>query len=350
MSVKFLEDFRETDYETSAERFLQKTTKYLIENHDKLYQDFIHKMELFCKKLILLQEQAPIDVGVIQISLLQTSIYFGTPKLRWDAYDKYGVFGGNLLHDEYDFPWMFQFWDEWKEELIKSAADKHYEMYVSEERIHVLMSQKINMLLYLLIAHVKYQLGQLDSHSWFRSIRKEPAFFVSIGEFEDWQKTLYGEMPFVDMFLNFSGEPLQYQKYDQLVFQDKVIENMDLSKIRFIDCHFIHCTIMNSKFNDSTFDGCRFHSTEITDCEFFGSGWKDCLIQKTNFTKCKFWMEVTNFDEPIEDMYRAVLMNSCTFNRVEMKGCVLTNVKVIDEQTKDFSIIEEDETTGGDNS
>lgn len=354
MSTNFIDDFIQNDYERLADAFSQRTTTYLIENHDHLFEDIIHMMEVFCKKLALLQEQVPIDVGVIQISLLQTSIYYGEPKLRLDAYDKHGVFGGNLLHEEYDFPWLFKYWGDWQEELKKAVVDKHYERYVSQERIRVLMWQKVKLLEYLLLAHVKYQFAKLDSYPWFQKIKREPVFTISIGEFEDWQKTVYGEMPFVDMFLNFDGEPLRYQRYHQLIFKDKVMDNMDLSRIRFIDCHFIHCTITNVKFHDSTFDGCRFHNTEIVGCEFYGSEWKDCLIQKTKFTNCDFCQEVSSFDEPIEDMYRAVLMDTCTLNRVEMKSCNLQGVQLANEHTKDFTIIDEDtdieEQTGGDES
>lgn len=347
MENNFLKDFKENVYEPSAEKFLNQTWLYLSENRDKILENFYWGMKGFCTKLAMLQEQVPIDAGCIQISFTYTSIYFGNPQIRFDAYDKYGVFGGNLLHEDMDFPWAFQFWKEWEDTLKDAVKERHYEMYVSEERISVMMCEKLKMLLYLLLSVLKYPLEQLDNKPWFKNVKKESEFAVSFGEFEDWQKTLYGEFPFVDIFLNVENKPLRWQKYNQLVFKDKSFENLDLSKIRFTDCHFIHSTIRNTVFYDTNFLGCRFHNVTFENCEFYGSYWKDCLIQKSRFQRCSWWKEDFDLEEPIDDFYRMVFMESCSFNRVVIEDSNLKNLKVMDEHMKDVEIIDNREQAGG---
>lgn len=349
MDTKFLDDYLKNDYEPLTDQFLQKTIEYLDKNQTEMTASFMKAFEQFCWKLKLLQNEAMIDAGAIQISLLRTSVYFGTPSIRFDAYDKYGVFGGNILHEDVEFPYLFHYWKEWEEALRQAVKTKHYEQYVTDEKIRVLMGEKFKMLLYFFVVHVKYKLEDLDQYEWFQAVQKEEKFAVSVGEFEDWQKTVYGEFPFVDIFFNMDEEVLQYQKYNQLVFKDKEFTRMDLSKIRFTDCHFINCTIKDTKFHDTSFLGCRFYNTVIEDSTFYGSLWKDCLIQKSQFIQCDFWKE-ENFivdpelpPEPIEDIYREVLMKSCSFKRVLMKYCNLSHVKVTDEHMVEVDIIDKED-------
>lgn len=351
MEQNFQEKYRQQDYEPSADIFLEKTSAYLGEHHDVMLTDFMEQFQHFCTRLTSFLADTPYQVGVIQISLLHTSIYFGTPKIAFDAYDSYGVLGANLMHAEMEFPYLFVHLNEWKNNLKHAVQEKHYEIYVSDERIRTLMAEKTRMLMYFLVLHLKYPLTELDRLEWFQEMPKEPEFYVSVGEYEDWQKTVYGEVPFVDMFMNLSGESLRWQKYEQLVFRNKVFDGMDLSKIRFTDCHFINCTIKNCQFHDSSFLGCRFNHTTIENSSFFGSLWKECLIQRTNFYQCDWWAELASKAEEdmeerqAEDIYRPVMMESCSYHHVLMKGCNLNNVKVCDEHMDDFEI--EDDLDGG---
>lgn len=347
MENKFLNDFIEHDYNPLADQFLKQTVQYLGEVHEPMYQALIDALKSFCYKLSFLQKQVPIAAGTIQISLLHTSIYFGTPKIRLDAYDEAGVLGASILNEEVEFPWLFHYWEEWKAELLQAVKTKHYECYIGEERIRILMCEKVKLLLYMLYVHVKYPMEQLDQYSWLQEIEKTPEFTISIGEYEDWQKTVYGEVPFIDMFLNLKEESLQFQKYEQLVFKDKTFDNLDLSKVRFTDCHFIESKVRNTVFYDVNMLGCRFHNVVFENCKFYGSHWEDCFIQKTSFIHCSWWKDVTDFEEPVEDIYRVTVMESCSFNRVVMQDCDLKNLKVTDEHMKDVEIKEVD--TGGEN-
>lgn len=339
MESDFLKKFEEEMYTPIADQFMKKTFQSMKEQEDKIVGVLRKNMEVFLKKIGKLQQDMMLPVGKIQISFLRTSLYFGKPEMRLDAYDKDGIFGYNLLSGYVPFPYVFQYWEEFKEHLLEAVKEQHLECYVSQERIRVLMGQKIKLILYFWMALVKYPLFHLDFWDGYDTVVKSDEFACSVGEYMDWQRAVYAETEPVDIFLNVENKPLRCQKYNQLIYKDKVFSKLELKNVRFTDCHFIDCTIRRTDFSDAEFIGCRFHNVQIEDSIFYGVLFQNCLLQNVTFTKTEWWGN-TFSKNGMTDIFRNGSFENTSMNKVTFAKSNLLHVKVSDEHFTDVKLVD----------
>ncbi len=59
----------------------------VMEHHDSICKQLWKEMETTAKFAVKFQQQIPIPIGEIQISLLLTSLYLGKPQIGIAAYD-----------------------------------------------------------------------------------------------------------------------------------------------------------------------------------------------------------------------------------------------------------------------
>ena len=80
-------EFEETYLPVMEEEFKQDTMDSVMEHHDSICKQLWKEMETTAKFAVKFQQQIPIPIGEIQISLLLTSLYLGKPQIGIAAYD-----------------------------------------------------------------------------------------------------------------------------------------------------------------------------------------------------------------------------------------------------------------------
>jgi hypothetical protein len=353
MEHQVLEQFLSEDSNKIRDQFLINTSKYITENKQEMVEQFMKELDTFFKEAARIQQETGIISGSVQISFLRSSVYFEKPQVSFEAYDKYGVLGKKILEKYVSIPWLFRYWEDYKKEMAVCTGERHLERYVSPERVRVLMNESITILVYFLVGILKYPLSNCDDLTYYKGIVKEKEFSVSIGEYFDWQKTVFMEVPQVDIFFNTEKRSLQYQKYTQIVYKNKQFKHLDLSHTRFTDCHFVGCTFQDVVLNDCDFIGCRFQNIVVEECTLYGTAFEKCLIQKSDFNETQWWgNEFTA--EPAADIYREGVFQACVLNTVGFTNSSLKHLKLFNNDMKDISLQnceleDSDMQVGGDN-
>lgn len=340
MEHDVLQEFRESCYVHTTADFLQQVSAY-IESHDtQLLQQIQEYLEVFLRAVRKGQERLPIPVGSIQISLLKTSILLEKPQLQMDAFDEMGVLGNRLFSKGFPIPWLTEFWESYKEALMKNVADMKAQRFLSEERIENLMGENVDYLIAFLTGLLKYFFIQEGSKiAGIHDIEKADNFMISLGSYYDRQKMLYAELPEVDIFYNPQEEGLEFVSFHQKIYSRKEFKQLRLYHTRFVECQFVNCSFVETDLSDAYFDNCRFYQTGFENCTAYGSTFKNCIFDRVTITKVDFHYE-GEADHRVKDIYKPLDIYDSQLQQVSFQQCNLAYARVEESLVKDMRLEE----------
>lgn len=289
MNRDYLAEFRSNCYEQQRTKFLDETSRTLQEQLEVFVPRFISDMEHIIAALIRLQQQIPVEIGWMQISLLASSVYLKTPTFRVEVFDENGLFGKVLYSYNLDASWLFGGWDAFQQSLEQGRMNQYIQQYIRDEQIRVLMFENMEYLTLMAAVYLKYVLSYFDRMKDFEKLLCAETFTVSVGQYHDWQKILYRQDKEIDIFFNPQKKTLVFQKYEEKVFRDKVFEDLDLCSVRFLRCKFVRCRFERAKLNDAVFEQCLLHDVVMNQVTMFGISFMGCRIENVDFSGAEFW-------------------------------------------------------------
>lgn len=290
--------------------FLQKS---MIENRDDIVKKLYKQAEGFIAFTNRFQKQVPIEIGEVQISLLQTSVHMGKPQLAFCAYDEAGILGREIYNIKYDAMWLFEGWETYRTAIRTKVSELHAENYIRESAVEQMMWESMNFTMYCLYAMTKYLFQEFFKIEGYRELDVTEKFRLSVGGYRDWSRTLYRERSEVDIFFKESREKLQYCRFQNAVYNHKKFEKMDLSHTYFTDCEFVHSDFRDVVWRDAIFENCRFYHCQFDNVNFCGSTFRDVTMKKDNF-KNVIWEFEPDMEHPeqVEDIFKPVEWENCT--------------------------------------
>ncbi len=155
-------EFEETYLPAMEEEFKQDTMDSIMEQHDSICKQLWKEMETTAKFAMKFQQQIPIPMGEIQISLLQTSLYLGKPQIGIAAYDMRGIYGNELFQIKYDASWLFTQWDKYQNKILQKIEELHAENYIHVESVRQMMYKSITFLIQSMCVLAKYPLREFE--------------------------------------------------------------------------------------------------------------------------------------------------------------------------------------------
>lgn len=317
---EYLVQFEKECYEPATSEFLRKSMEYIIANNEEITTRLAKELDGFIEKIAKMQKFQPIAAGQITISALRTSIWEGEAKIRFDCYDEGNEAGINIAYQYMDAKFLTVEWDAYRKELERMVKEGGYERYVREAQIECYMSQTISRLVMLFVTNFKYYLCDADYFEHYNDMLKTDVFLITAGEYMDWQKMLFAQVPEIDIIANPSEQPLVFQKISEKKYRNKELKDMDLTQARFVNCEFSKCTFEQMVLNDVRFENCLFRDVKMSSGTMYGATFTDCIFQNTEMEGMqREWTQEAAEPVRLKDIYRDVRFIECIMDGKKME-------------------------------
>ena len=318
-----IDEFKEQYLPELQNEFHQKTQEAITKNIDRIKKSAYEQMETFIKLVAIFQETIPLETGMIQVALLNTSLYLGKPQIAYTAYDENGLMGQELITMKRDVSWLFEEWDGYIKSLEKKVTDLHCELYIRAEAIRQLAWESFPFLQGCLYATTKYVFRNMRHFSKFDELYTTDEFAVRVGAYMDWGGLAFRKSDAEpDIFFDTSRKNFQFCQFQQAVYNRKSFQKLNLRSTSFTECEFVHCVFEQVDFSDAQFTKCRFYHCSFNDVKLYGITFDNSTIKKTSFTECH-----TTFDpqklEPseVQDIYKPMEVLDCIIDEdSEIRG------------------------------
>lgn len=335
--------FEQETYPILFADFAKATIKHFEQHQDTITETWKKALKQYMTHLVTLQENDLIDpVGEIDISFLYTSLEDTQPKFQIDSYGEFGrVTEESMLTEYLPADWIIVEVKALTTKLEKCIQEKGIRYYIRAAQIEVFKLRAIRSLLYYFALRFKYFIENMIDFRTLAKVKKMPTFLIQIGEYMDWQKTLYAILPIVDIFNCDRSTNLKFRKFLAVYYEDKIFCNLDLSQSSFKDCTFKDSRIEECVMHDCMFDGCVFERMTVKNTKMTGSIFVNCIFQQTVF-------EETTFDEISANQnqleyFEPAEFYDCSFQELSCKACAFVGCLV--ENCDAEQVIIEDSTT-----
>lgn len=328
MGETYIQMFERNTYPEIFASAAEKTADAFRNEKDKLTKTWKGILSRYMEQLIAVQEEgmAP-PVAELDLSFLYTSLEDEHPKYRIDSYGEGGrVAGGSILTGYLPADWMTAGLEELTRQLTERAAEESLRRYIRPAMIETLRLRAVRSLLYYFALRFKYFIPDMLDLKLLARIEKAPHFFIQIGEYMDWQKTIYAVRPAVDIFNCEKTADLRFRSFPAALYEDKAFRDLDLSNSSFTDSTFRDSSIEDCTMTDCMFEGCTFENVKMDTVSMAGCIFADCVFRQTVFKKTSFFEEELDKDSP--QYFEPAEFHGCSFDGVTFQGCVLTGCPV----------------------
>lgn len=319
-----LAEFKEQYFPALREQYHASLQSSITMNRDEIVKKLYKQAEGFIAFTGRFQKQVPVEIGEVQISLLQSSVHLNKPQIAFCAYDEAGILGREIFNIKYDAKWLFEGWETYREAIRAKIRELHAESYIREAAIEQMMWESMNFTMYCLYIMTKYLFQEFFKIDGYQELELTDKFRLSVGGYRDWSRTLYRNRQEVDIFFKEAKETLQYCRFQNAVYNHKNFEKLDLSHTFFTDCEFVHSDFRDVVWRDAVFENCRFYHCQFEQVDFCGSTFRDVTMKKDSFKQVTWEFEPDmEHPESVEDIFKPVEWENCvkehlTFEEVEV--------------------------------
>lgn len=320
----YLQRFMNECYTPSLEYFNEEFDKMLHKNIRKIENEFKENIRIFSKKIKNIENKN------IRISFLLTSIFNKSPSVLYELYDEDGFAKEAKWDIEFDANYIFELFYDYQKYLIKLTKKNGLISVIKEPYIISKSYDVLVNLLFLIYSIYKRILRNMDRYivgigvANFLGFNKSDIFSISVGEYMDWQKTIFAQKLNVDLLNSKENEDLTFREFNEII-----CENRKLNKLKIEDCVFNNCNFKDIIFEQVNFMGTIFNKCTFTNCTFIGSNLLGVEFNSSVLKNCKFkGIELDiNKEELLQD--RGVILPP------EIFDCLLKNVKIEDIEKYD---------------
>lgn len=308
-----LQEYEAQVYMPATSEFINNVMTYCSKNQHQIEEEIENHLDSFIEKIGRMQRIQPIPAGQITISLLRTSIWNEKPRIRFDCFDVGKEAGKNIAYQYINIEWLNIKWKAFEDKLTKMTHDKGYDRIVRKAQIQQYMSKALDRLLKLFGIAFKYTLSDVDLLPHYNELIRDEVFLLTAGEYMDWQRILFAEVPEIDIIANPNNKPLLFQKISEKKYRDKVLKDIDLTQSRFINCEFSKCVFEQVNLIDARFINCLFRDVNMNFGKMYGASFINCVFINIQFNDMKqCFVPFENDKQGETDIYR----NTCFINCV----------------------------------
>lgn len=328
MGETYIQMFEREVYPEIFARAAEETAGAFYDGQDKLMKAWKGILRQYMEQLVTLQkEKKALPIAEINLSFLYTSLEEGRPKYRIDSYAEGGrVFGGSIFTGYLPADWMTAGLEGLEQQLSARVAAESLRRYIRPAMIETLRLRAVRSLLYYFALRFKYFIQDMLDLKLLAQIEKAPHFFIQIGEYMDWLKTIYAVRPAVDIFNCERTQDLRFRSFPAVLYEGKAFCNLDLSSSSFTDSVFTDSSMEACTMTDCMFEGCTFENVTVDTVRMAGCIFADCVFRNTVFTGTSFFEEKPDMDDP--QYFEPAEFHSCSFEGVSFRGCILTGCPV----------------------
>lgn len=326
MAETYIQMFQEEIYPDIFLKITEETIRQFADKEEQIIEEWKKGIKQYMEQVVSVQET---PVAEINISFLYTSLYEEKAKFRIDSYGR----GGRVLEESMftaylPADWLVAGMDQLEEMLTERAAKESMRRYVRAAEIETLKLRAVRSLLYYFALRFKYLIQDMIDFKCLAQIQKSDSFVIQIGEYMDWQKTIYAIFPEVDIFNCDKKTDLRFRNFPAIYYKDKKLEGLNLTQARFQDCTFSESVIENCVMNDCLFENCIFENVNITDTKMLGCLFQNCTFKQVCFQNDSFYQGQGQSMEP--EYFEPAEFFRCAFLDSDFKECSLSECMVTD--------------------
>lgn len=344
MAKKELEEFEADFYKKAQKEVFQEMILSMNQNRQAYLQQIKNGLIGVLKAVVMIQKIFPTAVGSIQISLMRYSVLKLTPVVRIDVYGEMGLLGDSLCSMEVVIDWPAQGVKNLQEKALEEMEKPKYKNKINEEEVKVLLMKSMDQIEYYFMESLRYERKMVEEIEEIQIIEKAKDFYVSAGGYMEKQLYIYTEREKVDIFYNLNEDKLIYRKYENLAYESKVFETIDLEGAVFSDCSFENFKFHNCKLLDVTFEHCTFKNGIFSMSDMRGCMFQNCIFYKVEHEE----IDCNSLSGKNDILYRPFMYRECEMKRMNYIRCDLSYGKIIAGNCKQIEVDQNSVTENSD--
>ncbi len=315
-------------------KIYQCYTENKIEFIDNLKSFFDSYFKHICK----LQENNNIDIKYVNIFLMYTSYKSDALEFMVKTYSKQGcLFEDSIYTDYIKSTCISKCLKEVHIELIDFVIEEKLQNIVSKAYIDMIILRTIKPVFRYFISKFKYLYKDVFDINEITKINRDEDFFITIGEYFDWSKTIFGLRSEIDLFNFDESKGANFRNHNAFYYKNKSFDSVDFKHSMFRDCTFENCEIINCNWNDCLFENCKFNNVSINESSFLGVLFNNCILNNNRFYKLNLNGKNSTTDK-ITELYRNSKFLECDIISCVFEKCDLTNTKLTNCITPNITI------------
>lgn len=329
MAETYIQMFQEEFYPPLFRTMADDTIEAFTKEKEQIIGTWKKSLKQYMEQLTIKQQQQQAEPVVeMNLSFLYTSLETGNAQFRIDSYGWNGRVASDSMETGYlPAHWLTTGMERFEEELRRCAREHSLQRYIRGGEIETLKLRAVKSLLYYFALRFKYIIPEMIDFKVLAKVQKGETFLLQIGEYMDWQKTIYAILPVIDIFNCDKSTDLRFRKFPAYYYQNKVFQSLIMNQSMFQDCTFEDVVIDNCVMNDCFFDGCLFERVTIRNTHMLGSQFINCTFRKVTFEHTVFLQEEPNEAEPDyyepAEFYGSVFEES-VFSKCNLDRCFVT--------------------------
>ncbi|RKI66631.1 hypothetical protein D7V91_11970 [bacterium 1xD42-67] len=315
---EYIAQFQSECYLPAASAAMNRFMASYADHSEEIHKTVIGQFDAFSRCIVRLQERQLMDsVHSIAISFPYSSLLCGNPCMMFELYPDFPFFAPHQLQEIFSAPWVFPEWDTFYEDLLGRTQKLGLGTVIRPPYIKSSLWDVARYILHFVSTFVKTQLVDVERLSSFCAMRKAETFRITFGEYMDWQRLIYAQLPSIDIFNCEEDETLSFRVFCSAVYEDKVFANLTLDDARFESCIFRNCLFKGTKLRDAKFEGCDFENCRFEQVRLDGARFSGSKLQNVEMSEVK-----TNCMIPDPDTILG------GFTTTDFINCFLENVSI----------------------
>lgn len=335
MKSKKYTEFKDKYLSTFDDMFLNQMGDILKKQNEIIKNTMKNQLEQLIHHVVLIQNEVPIKIGCIQISLLLSSLQTQNPELMYEVYDEGKEFGTLLYAQTFQCNWLLPHWQEEMQQLKSKIAELKWQSYLGEGAVHALMWEKIDAVIQVFAISLKYDFDNFRTFKEADRLLKSDEFYLSIGEYRGWQKIVYCDKQEKDIFQERINKNFSYMRFPQRIYKDKLFGAFQLKSTRFDDCVFVDTVFNKANLQDAEFHNCVFRNCRFEECILNGCIFENCDLQRLEWKENQLKKGPVCVDNRVVDVCRPTMFIRCIIHNNYFQKNVLFECLKIECDEKD---------------
>lgn len=325
-SKKYLE-FKEKYLEECIAACINEYDNQWRQQIEELKKEIRQQLKQVIANMIVIQEQVPVKVGCIQISLLASSLQKDCQEIMYEVYDDRMDFGKVLYAQTYQLEGLLPIWTEIKPQIEKKIAELNWQSYLGKAAVQALRFELIDTIIIALAYFLKYEFDDFMEGKNEKNLQKAKGFYLSAGEYRGWRKVLYQYTEVVDIFAQRHTKEFPFMRFLECHYVKKRFVSYKLPRTKFKNCVFKNTVFLETDLQDAEFEDCVFRECVFEKCLLNGCLFIGCDMQRIEWKENQMKKGLYINNGVIEDMFResgfieSILYRN-TFLENEMEDCI----------------------------
>lgn len=330
---EYLESFRQECYNAINKEFQNKVLCNFAKNRDEYIQQLQIAIRKFMEQIGKMQIIECTPVGCIEISFLRLSVGKESLDMVVEAYDMDQELGSCFANTHISLNWIKDEWQDMKQCLEECRLKDKWAGNIRKADILNMLQDSLYDVFVGITFFFKYELQGCREWKEYQELVRTKYFYISMGEFHDWQKKLFVDREEFDIFQTEPDISLRYGLHEETIYYRKEFRKMDLKGSKFVKAKFKECKFYNVKMMDSQFLECEFIRCNMYGADFSGSILEGCTFENCDMNDAIWNQKVTLPMDIFDDLYRKTVLKECHYKNCMLKKedieqCILIQTKV----------------------